>query len=81
MIIIQHDRNQFYNTNIISSSISASFLPSSFLIQPLKKDKIQEVEIFELQTQAIHDLSKLLRLKTKQLNKYKYLLDHKSNFY
>ena len=37
--------------------------------------------LFEKQTQAAHDLGELLRLKTKQMDRYEYLLDLKSNFH
>lgn len=39
------------------------------------------MEKLELQIQAIYNLGKLLRLKTKQLDNYGHLLDHKSKFY
>ena len=81
MFSIQRERNQFHNTNLTSDSVLASSPPASSLVQPLKKDKVQKVEILELRAQAIHNLCQLLRLKTKQLNKYGHLLDHKSNFY
>ena len=37
--------------------------------------------LLELQTRAVYNLTNLLRLKTKQLDIYKHVLDPKSNFY
>lgn len=37
--------------------------------------------LVESQTRAIHDLTKLLRLKTKQKDTYERVLNPKSNFY
>lgn len=37
--------------------------------------------LFELRTRAVHDLTDLLRLKTKQMDTYGHVLDPKSNFY
>lgn len=37
--------------------------------------------IVELQTQVINDLKNLLYFKTKQMNKYSYILALKSNYY
>ena len=76
MFSIQRNRNQSHNINPTSDAAPA---PSP--VQPLRKDKVQKVEKLESQTQAVHDLGELLRLKTKQLDNYGHLLDHKSNFY
>ena len=56
---------QFHNTNIMSGSILAFFSLASPSVQPLKKDKIQKLEILKLHTQAIHNLGELVQLKTK----------------
>ena len=37
--------------------------------------------LFEKQTRAAHDLGELLRFKTKQIDRYRQVLDLKSNFY
>ncbi len=37
--------------------------------------------LFEKRTRAEHDLGKLLRLKTKQMDRYMHVLDLKSNLY
>lgn len=49
---------------------------------PLKisKDKVRERRL-ESQTRAVHDLDELFRLKTKQMDRYGHILDHKSNLY
>lgn len=77
----QRDRIQSQNTNPASDSAPAFSKPGSSSVQPFRKDKVQKVDIFESRTQAVHDLGELLPLKTKQLDKYGHLLDHKSNFY
>ena len=48
----------------------------------LRGKKWQKVEtLFESQTRAVHDLGELLRLKTKEIDKYEHVLDPKSNLY
>lgn len=77
MFSVQRNRNRSHNTNLTSESA-----PASSLVQPLRKDKIQKVEmLFESQTQAVYNLGELLRLETKQLDRYGDLLDHKSKLY
>ena len=74
---IQRDRNQSHDTNPILDVASA---PSQ--AQALRGGKVQRVEtLFESPTRAVYNLSELLRLKTKQLDRYGHLLDHKSNHY
>ena len=43
-------------------------------------EKVGETKL-KSQTRAVHDLSKLLRLKTTQIDKYGHVLNHKSNLY
>lgn len=57
---IQQNKNQSHNIKSISNTVL-----SFSLIQPLKKDKIQKMEKLKSQTQARHNLGKLLQLKTK----------------
>lgn len=73
----QHNKNQSHNKDVIPDIAPAASLP-----QTLKEGKLQQVEtLFEKQTQASHDLGELLRLKTKQIDKYGHVLDSKSNLY
>lgn len=77
MFSSQHNKNQSYNQDIISN-----FVPMLFLSSKLKRKNFQIIKIlFKLQTQVVYDLTDLLLLKTKQLNKYKHILDSKLTFY
>ena len=69
MFSIQRKRIESHDTNPIPDVALAS--PRT---QALRGDKIQKVEtLFESRTRAIHDLSKLLRLKTQQLDRSGHL--------
>ena len=77
MFSSQYNKNQSCNQNTISNF---ALLPP--LSTELKGKKFQVVRIlFKLQIWAVHDLTNLLYLKTKQLDIYKYVLDLKLNFY
>lgn len=59
-----------------------NLLPPPISSQKLSAKVIEVVDTkYELQTQAKHNLGKLLHLKTRQIDKYVYKLSHKSNFY
>ena len=71
------DKNQSYDKDVTLDAASVAPLPKI-----LKKRRFQKLEtLFEKQTQAAHNLSKLLRLNTKQMNRYEHVLDFKSNLY
>ena len=77
MFSTQHSKNQSCNKDLTRDFAPALPLPKDF-----KGERFQMVEtLFELQTWAVHDLSELLRLKIKQIDKYKHILDPKSNLY
>ena len=77
MFSTQHNKHQSHNKDVIPDIAPAASPP-----QTLKKGKLQQVEtLFEKQTQAAHDLGELLRLRTKQIDKYGHVLDSKSNLY
>lgn len=44
------------------------------------KKKVKKTQ-HKVQTQAVHNLGKLLCLKTIQMDQYRYILDYKSNIY
>ncbi len=71
MFLAQIKKNQLY--------VSVTSSPTIFSLKNMEK-KIKKTW-FELQTQVVHNLSKLLRLKTVQMDKYGYVLDTKSNLY
>lgn len=57
MFLVQFMKNQSQDVRVLSTSLSAIFLLKS------NRKKVR-VTRFETPTRAIHDLSKLLRLKT-----------------
>lgn len=77
MFFIYYNKNQFYDKKVIFDAILVFFL-----YKILKKARLQKiVMLFEKQTRVAHNLSKLLYLKIKQIDRYGYILDFKSNFY
>ena len=71
------DKNQSHDKDVTPDAASVAPPPKT-----LKKGRLQKVEtLFEKQTRAAHDLGKLLRLKTKQMDRYGHVLDSKSNLY
>ncbi len=77
MFSAHRNKNQFHDKDVTPDV--ASVAPSS---KTLKEGRLQKVEtLFEKQTQAAHDLGKLLHLKTKQMDRYWQVLDLKSNLY
>ena len=64
MFSSQHSKNQSR-----SQDSTSDFTPVPTLFTELKGKKFQVVEtLFELRTQALDDLTDLLRLKTKQMD-------------
>ena len=77
MFSAHRDKNQFHDKDVTPDASSVAPLPKI-----LKKRKLQKVEtLFEKQTRAAHDLGELLHLKTKQIDRYRHVLDLKSNLY
>lgn len=74
MFLAQMKKNQPLNIHISATSSRIIFL-SKNIVTKIKKNW------FELQISAVHDLSELLCLKTVQRDKYRYVLDCKSNLY
>lgn len=73
----QWSKNQSHNKTPLLETA-----PASLLSKITKRRKLEKVEtILKLQIQAAYNLGKLLYLQTKQMYKYKYVLDLKSNFY
>ncbi len=70
----QLNKNQSRDERVLSTSLPAIFSPKN------TENEVRGTR-FESQTQAVHDLSELLRLKTVQMDKYGLVLDHKSNLY
>ena len=71
------DINQFYDEDVTLDTALVVHLPNN-----LKEGRLQKVEVlFKKQTQAAHNLGKLLYLKTKQIDRYRHVLNSKSNFY
>ena len=77
MFSSQHSKNQSRNQDLTSD-----FAPVLPLPTDLKGKKFQMVKtLFESRTRVVHDLTELLRLKTKQMDTYEHVLDPKSKFY
>ena len=77
MFSFQYNKHQPHNKDVIPNIAPAAPPP-----QTLKEGKLQKVEtLFKKKIRAVHDLGELLRLKTKQINKYGHVLDLKSNLY
>ncbi len=77
MFSAHRDKNQSHDKDVTPDAVSVAFPPKT-----LKEERLQKVEtLFEKQTRAAYDLSKLLHLKTKQIDRYGQVLDLKSNFY
>ena len=72
MFSAQHNKHQSHNKDV-TPYIPPAASPSQTL-QQVKS-------LFEKQTQVAHDLGELLRLKTKQIDKYGHVSDSKSNLY
>lgn len=72
-----------YNKNLLYDK---DITPNAILIAPppktLKERRFQKIEtLFEKQTRFAHNLSKLLCLRIKQIDRYGHVLDFKSNIY
>ena len=77
MFSAHRDKNQSHDKDVTPDATSVP--PPS---KTLKEGRLQKVEtLFEKRTQAAHDLGELLRLKTKQMDRYGHVLDSKSNLY
>ena len=77
MFSAHRDKNQSHYINVTPDA--ASVIPPA---KNLKEKRLQKVKtLFEKQTRTAPDLGKLLRLKTKQIDRYRYVLDLKSSFY
>ena len=77
MFSAHRDENQFYDKDVMLDATLVAPLPKI-----LKEQRLQKMEtLFEKRTRAAHDLSKLLHLKTKQIDRHGHVLDSKSNFY
>ena len=77
MFSAHRNKNQSYNKDVTPDAISAASP-----LKTLKKGRLPMVAtLFEKQTETTHDLGELLRLKTKQTDRYGHVLDFKSNFY
>ena len=74
MFSAQLNKNQSRDERVLSTSLPTIFSPKN------KRKEVRETR-FESQTQAVHDLSELLRLETVQIDKHRHVLDHKSNLY
>ena len=74
MFLAQFNKNQSPDECVLSAS-----LPAISLLKNMEK-KVKKTQ-FELQTRGVHNLSKLLRLKTVKMDKYGHVLDPKSNLY
>ena len=77
MFSAKHTHNRLHHS---ASPSDPSPPPISSQKSSAKVIEVVETK-FELQTRAAHDLGELLRLKTRQIDKYGYELSHKSNFY
>ncbi len=76
MFSAQRDKNQSHDKDVTLNAAWVAFPPKT-----LKEGRLQKVEtLFEKQTWVAHDLSKLLRFKTKQIDRYYHVFDLKSNF-
>lgn len=74
MFSVQIEKNQPQNVYILSISLS-----TILSLKNIEK-KIRETW-FKSQIQAIHNLSEILYLKTIEIDKYRYILNHKLNLY
>lgn len=71
------DKNLSYDKDVMFNISSVA--PA---LKTLKKGRLQKIEmLFEKQTWVAHNLGKLLRLKTKQIERYEHVLDFESNLY
>lgn len=77
MFSAKHTHNRLHHS---ASPSDPSSPPVSSQKSSAKVIEVVETK-FELQTQAAHDLGELLRLKTRQIDKYGYELSRKSNYY
>ena len=77
MFSAKHNHNRLHHSG---SPFDLSSPPVSSQKSSAKVIEVVETK-FELQTRAAHDLGELLRLKTRQMDKYGYELSHKSNYY
>ena len=77
MFSANRNKNQSHDKDVTPNASSVASPPKT-----LKEKRLQKMEtLFEKQTRAEHDLGKLLRLKTKQMDRYMHVLDLKSNLY
>ena len=77
MFSAHRDKNQSHDKDVTADVKSVAPPPKT-----LKEERLQKVEtLFEKQTWAEHDLGKLLHLKTKQMDRFRHVLDLKSNLY
>ena len=77
MFFAHRDKNQSHDKDVTPDAASVAPPPKT-----LKEGRLQKMEtLFEKQTRAAHDLGELLRLKTKQMDRYWHVLDLKSNLY
>ena len=74
MFSAQLNKNQSRGERALSASLPTISSPKS------TGKEVRETR-FESQTPAVHNLGELLRLKIVQMDKYGYILDHKSNLY
>lgn len=73
MFSVQSNKNKSLDKNPLSTPLPAPPLSKS-------SKKVKDTRL-ESQTRAAQDIGGLLRLKTVQINRYKSILDHKSNLH
>ena len=77
MFSANRDKNQSHDKDVTPDAVSVALPPKA-----LKEGRLQKVEmLFEKQTRAAHNLGELLHLQTKQMVRYRHVLDMKSNLY
>ncbi len=77
MFSAHRDKNQSHDKDVTPNIASVAPPPKT-----LKEGRLQKMEtLFEKQTGAAHDLCELLHLKTKRIDRYRHVLDLKSNLY
>ncbi len=77
MFSAHRDKNRSHDKDVTPDAASVAPPPKT-----LKERRLQKVKtLFEKQTRAAHDLGELLRLKTKQKDRYWHVLDLESNLY